>query len=90
VRRQLDIPGDWNEENLTWMTAFLTVRHRGWWDDFWRCRDERDKQRWRERLAGRGPERFRSPPRAKPKADCCERLDLKWLSPMFEGAAGTC
>ena len=40
VRRRLDVPGDWREENLVLLTALLTIRHSGWWNDFWRRHEE--------------------------------------------------
>jgi len=88
VRRRLDIPGDWREANLRLMTALLTVRHSGWWGDFWLWRDKRDRQKMRQRLAGLAPSRFRGPPRPKAKTNGHETLDLEGLSPMFEAALG--
>jgi len=32
--------GDWREANLVFLTALLTIRHSGWWDDFWTWQDE--------------------------------------------------
>ena len=59
VRRRLDIPGDWREDNLKLITALITIRESGWWDDFWEWRDQRDRQRFRDRLRGVGLNRFR-------------------------------
>lgn len=64
VRRRLDIPGDWREENLALITALITVRQSGWWDDFWEWRDQRDRQRFRQRLRGIGLNRFYGRPKA--------------------------
>lgn len=46
MRRRLDIPGDWREGNLALITALITIRESGWWDDFWQWRDERDRKRF--------------------------------------------
>jgi hypothetical protein len=88
VKRRLDIPGDWTEKNLRLMAALLTVRHSGWWDDFWRWRDERDRGELRQRLAGLAPSRFRGPARQRARTNGQEILDLEELSPMFWIAIG--
>lgn len=87
VRRRLDVPGDWREDNLALLTALLTIRHSGWWDDFWKWQELRDKKRFQLRLLGVGLNRFRGPttPRLVPHGT--ETLDLDGLSPMFEGGA---
>jgi hypothetical protein len=86
VRRRLDVPGDWREDNLKLMTALLTIRHAGWWDDFWEWQDRRDRERYRRRLRGEGLNRFRAPRRPTLVAGNSEPLDLDGLSPMFQGA----
>ena len=86
VRRRLDAPGDWHEANLALLTALLTIRHCGWWDDFWVWQDDRDKQRFQRRLRGEALNRFRGPRKRRLVSDRTERLDLDGLSPMFQGA----
>ena len=85
VRRRLDVPGDWREDNLVLLTALLTIRHSGWWDDFWDWQDERDRKRFRQRLFGIGLNRFRGPRKPRLVTDGTETLDLDGLSPMFQG-----
>ncbi len=87
VRRRLDVPGDWREDNLALINALTTIRESGWWDDFWEWRDERDKKRFERRLRGVGLNRFRGPRRPRIVEGGSEHLDLDDLSPMFEGAA---
>ena len=86
VRRRLDVPGDWREANLALLTALLTIRESGWWDDFWDWRDERDKKRFRRRLLGEGLNRFRGPREPRIVTEGTETLELDGLSPMFQGA----
>ncbi len=88
VRRRLDIPGDWREENLKLMTAILTIRHSGWWDEFWGWRDNRDRMQMRQRIKGHMPNRFRGPARPRPLTAGQETLDLDDLSPMFASFVG--
>jgi hypothetical protein len=88
VRRRLDIPGDWTEPKLAIFTALLTVFFSGWWEDFWRWVDQRDRAHLRKRLRGEIPNRFRGNPKPRPVADGTERLDLADLSPMFAAALG--
>jgi len=59
VRRRLDVPGDWREENVALVAALVSVRESGWWDDFWRWRDTKDRARFRNRMLGIGRNRFR-------------------------------
>jgi hypothetical protein len=87
VRRRLDVPGDWREDNLALITALITIRQSGWWDDFWEWQDERDKKRFRRRLLGEGLNRFRGPRKPRLITQGAESMDLGGLSPMFEGAA---
>lgn len=84
VRRRLDVPADWREDNLSLMTALLTIRHSGLWDEFWRWQDERDKKRFQRRLRGEDLNRFRGPRKARVVVHGTERLDLDDLSPLFE------
>lgn len=78
VRRRLDVPGDWREENLHPLLALISIRESGLWDTFWEWKDERDKARFRQRLLGKGLNRFRgrlpSPP--PQYGNATERLDL--------------
>ena len=87
VRRRLDVPGDWREKNLVLLTALLTIRHSGWWDDFWRWQDQRDMKRFQRRLQGEGLNRFRGPRKPRLVTHGTESLDLDGLSAMFEGGA---
>lgn len=59
VRRRLDIPGDWREENLHPILALISIRESGLWDTFWQWHDKRDTARFHGRLRGRGLNRFR-------------------------------
>lgn len=86
VRRRLDVPGDWREDNLALLTALLTIRHSGWWNEFWDWQDERDKKRFQRRLHGKGLNRFRGPRKPRLVANGTESLELDGLSPMFQGA----
>jgi len=87
VRRRLDVSGDWREEHLPLLTALLTIRHSGWWDDFWDWLDEQDKKRFQKRLLGEQRNRFRGPRKPRLVTDGFETLDLEGLSPMFQGGA---
>ena len=84
VRRRLDVPGDWREDNLALLTALLTIRHSGWWDDFWAWQDRRDKKRFERRLLGEGLNRFRGPRKPRLVTEGTESLDLDGLSPVFQ------
>ena len=86
VRRRLDVPGDWREDNLVLLTALLTIRHSGWWDDFWDWQDQRDKKRFQRRLLGEGLNRFRGPRKPRLVTKGTESLELDGLSPMFQRA----
>lgn len=78
VRRRLDVPGDWREENLHPMLALLSIRESGLWQTFWEWLDRKDRARFRERLQGRGRNRFRGklPPRPPQLGEARERLDI--------------
>ena len=84
VRRRLDVPGDWREQNLHPMLALISLRESGLWDEFWQWRDRRDRQRFSDRLKGVGLNEFRgrldSPTMT---GSATERLDLDDLSPCF-------
>lgn len=84
VRRRLDVPGDWREDNLALLTALLTIRHSGWWEDFWKWQDERDKKRLQLRLRGVALNRYRGPREPRLVTQGTESLELDGLSPMFE------
>ena len=75
-----------DEGNLALITALITIRQSGWWDDFWQWRDERDRKRFRLRLLGEGLNRFRGPRKPSLVTVGTERLELDVLSP-FEGTA---
>jgi hypothetical protein len=78
VRRRLDVPGDWREENLHPLLALISVRESGLWDAFWEWRDHRDRARFRQRLQGKGLNSFRGRLPAPPPqyGHATERLDL--------------
>jgi len=84
LRRCLDVPGDWREENLILLTALLTIRHSGRWDDFWDWQDRRDKKRFQRRLLREGLNRFRGPRKPRLVTEGTEKLDLDGLSPLFQ------
>lgn len=86
VRRRLDVPGAWREDNLSRFTALLTIYHSGWWSDFWRWRDARDQRQLAARIRGTAPSRFRGPQKPRPLAEGFEQADFEDFSPMF-GAA---
>jgi hypothetical protein len=87
VRRRLDVPGDWREENLHPLLALVSIRESGLWDAFWEWIDDRDKDRFRQRLRGKCLNKFRgrlpSPP--VEYSNATERLDLDApFDPHFE------
>jgi hypothetical protein len=59
VRRRLDIPADWREENLHPLLALISIRESGLWDTFWHWHDKRDTRRFHGRLHGQGLNKFR-------------------------------
>jgi len=79
-------PGDWREHDLALLTALLTFRNSGWWDEFWDWQDERDEKRLQRRLLGEGLNRFRGPRKPRLVSHGTERLELDGLSPTFQGA----
>ena len=49
VRSRMDVAGAWNETNANLLLAIISIRASGWWEDFWKWREKRDIQRWRQR-----------------------------------------
>lgn len=49
IKRRMAVAGAWREDHAALMLALLTVRACGFWDDFWRWRNERDKHTWHRR-----------------------------------------
>jgi hypothetical protein len=60
IKRRLSIAGAWTEEHADLMLALITIRASGWWDDFWRWRDQRDLENWHKRQRGDLRSRFRA------------------------------
>lgn len=60
IKRRLSIAGAWTEEHVDLMLALLSIRASGWWDDFWRWRDDRDQTQWHQRQRGHHRPRFRA------------------------------
>lgn len=84
VRRRLDVPGDWKEDNLHPMLALISVRESGLWDEFWEWCEQRDRVRFRDRLKGIGLNRFRGRlPQPQATGSATERCDFDNLSPCF-------
>ena len=83
IRRRLDVPADWREENVHLMLALLSIRESGLWDEFWQWRDANDRRRFRGRLKGEGLNRFRGAKPEPVKAQGSEALD-------FTGNPGDC
>jgi hypothetical protein len=84
VRRRLDVPGDWREENLHPMLALISLRESGLWEEFWHWRDQRDRRRFGDRLRGVGLNRFRGKlPQQQATGTANERIDFDDLSPCF-------
>jgi len=52
IKRRLSIAGAWTEEHADLMLALITIRASGWWDDFWRWRNQRDLETWHKRQRG--------------------------------------
>jgi hypothetical protein len=88
VRRRLDLPATWREENLPLLGALISIRQSGWWDEFWEWRDERDQKRFRDRLRGKGLNRFRGKSRQKPPqyGTASESAELDEFCAEFEPA----
>jgi len=77
VRRRLDVPGDWREENLHPLLALISIRESGLWDTFWEWMDERDTARFRRRLHGEGLNKFRGKLPTSPQyGQATERVDI--------------
>jgi hypothetical protein len=60
IKRRMSIAGAWTEEHADLMLALITIRASGWWDDFWRWRDRRDRQDWHQRQQDQHRPRFRA------------------------------
>jgi len=77
VRRRLDIPGDWREENLHPLLALISIRESGLWEAFWQWLDKRDVRRFCGRLRGEGLNKFRGNlPRKLKFGHATERVDI--------------
>lgn len=77
VRRRLDVPGDWREENLHPLLALISIRESGLWETFWHWLDKRDIRRFHGRLHGVGLNKFRGRlPRLPRPGHATERVDL--------------
>jgi hypothetical protein len=63
IRKRMDVAGAWKEPNANRLLGLLTIRHRGWWDDFWSWRDRQDLTTWRKRQQGELKSEFRGGPR---------------------------
>lgn len=60
LKRRMSIAGAWTEAHADLMLALLAIRASGWWDDFWRWRDQRDCEQWHQRQHGAHGPRFRA------------------------------
>jgi hypothetical protein len=60
IKRRMSIAGAWTEEHADLMLALGTIRASGWWDDFWRWRDQRDLETWHKRQRADMRPRFRA------------------------------
>lgn len=60
IKRRMAIAGAWTEEHAGLLLALLAIRASGWWDDFWKWRDEHDREAWRSRQAGTSRVVFRN------------------------------
>lgn len=49
VRTRMDVAGAWDQDNAILLLALISIRASGWWNDFWRWRNQRDIQRWHQR-----------------------------------------
>ena len=49
VRSRMDVAGAWDEGNAILLLALISIRASGWWNDFWKWRNQRDIQRWHQR-----------------------------------------
>jgi hypothetical protein len=77
VRRRLDIPGDWREDNLHPMLALISIRESGLWETFWDWLDQRDIRRFHGRLRGEGLNKFRGKLSRTPQlGHATERVDI--------------
>ena len=60
IKRRMSVAGAWTENNASLLLALLSIRASGWWDDFWRWREQRDKDTWHARQQGRTKAVFRN------------------------------
>jgi len=59
IKKRMSVAGAWTEQSASLILALLSIRASGWWDDFWRWRDERDRQSWNDRQEGKVKVLFR-------------------------------
>ena len=59
IKKRMAVAGAWTEQNASLLLALLAIRASGWWDDFWRWRDERDRRAWHDRQDGKVKVLFR-------------------------------
>ena len=69
LKRRMSIAGAWTEAHADRMLALLAIRASGWWDDFWKWRDQRDCEQWHQRQRGAHRPRFRGRISATPEAN---------------------
>jgi hypothetical protein len=62
IKKRLDVAGAWREDNAKRMLALISVRASGLWEDFWKWRNRRDIEQWRQRQSGEIRSRFRGTP----------------------------
>ena len=67
IRKRMSVAGAWTEQNASLLLALLAIRASGWWDDFWRWRDERDRRTWHDRQEGKVHVLFRGKRGKKPQ-----------------------
>ena len=67
IKRRMSVAGAWTERNASLLLALLTIRHSGWWDDFWQWRDRRDLRAWQDRREGKTKAIFRGKRRSARK-----------------------
>lgn len=69
IKKRLDVAGAWDENNAKLMLALISVRASDLWDDFWRWRDQQDREAWRRRQSAQMRSRFRGRPRPAPEPE---------------------
>ena len=65
IKKRMSVAGAWEEGNACLLLALLTIRASGWWDDFWRWRNQQDRQAWHDRQEGKVQVLFRGRRRKK-------------------------